>query len=278
MSRIERVKPAVKTEYRLLLPAVALLAALIAVWPAALAAQPAVALQVSATQTQTPAPTLTPSPLPTATPEEIGDSLMAHQRYQAAIAAFRQSPQNNADVWNKMGIANQMMFNMEEATRCYQRSLRMDPKQASVMNNLGTIYDSLKDYPSAERMYRKALKLEPKSPVILKNLGTSLLAQHKYKKGADAYQAALALDPQIFNRNANLRIDNPSSVQERGAMNYYMAQGCVRAGMTDCAVEYLRMALEEGFTNPKKISADSEFAGLRGVPAFEQLMAEQRNQ
>ena len=58
-------------------------------------------------------------------------------------------------------------------------------------------------------------------------------------------------------------------------MNYYMARGCVRAGQNDCAIQYLRMALNEGFTNPKKIEADSEFAVLRGVPAFEQLLAAQ---
>ena len=46
--------------------------------------------------------------------------------------------------------------------------------------------------------------------------------------------------------------------------------------MNDCAIDYLRMALNEGFTNPKKIEADSEFAVLRGVPAFQQLLAEQK--
>ena len=45
----------------------------------------------------------------------------------------------------------------------------------------------------------------------------------------------------------------------------------------DRAIEYLRSALNEGFTNPKKIVADSEFAGLRGLPAFEQLLAGQGN-
>jgi hypothetical protein len=52
-----------------------------------------------------------------------------------------------------------------------------------------------------------------------------------------------------------------------------MAKGCVRASMNDRAIEYLRMALNEGYTNPKKLAADSEFANLRGIPAFEQLLA-----
>ncbi len=103
-------------------------------------------------------------------------------------------------------------------------------------------------------MYRKALKLDPHSALILKNLGTNLLAEHKYNKGWEAYQQALAIDPQIFSDHGAPSVENPSNVQERGAMNYYMAAGCARAGYTDCALQYLRMALDEGFTTRKKVA------------------------
>jgi len=215
---------------------------------------------------------------PPATPEEVGDAMMSHQRYQAAIEAYKQAPRNSAEVWNKMGIAYQLMFNQDEASHCYQTSLRLDPKNSTVMNNLGTVYDSEKEYGNAERLYRKALKFDPNSGLIYKNLGTNLLAQHKYKKGWEMYQAALKIDPNIFKSSDSPRVQNPASVEDRGAMNYYMAKGCLRAGMNDCAIDYLRMALNEGFTNPKKIEADSEFAGLHGYPAFQQLLAEQKQQ
>jgi tetratricopeptide (TPR) repeat protein len=218
-----------------------------------------------------------PSPQVQPTAKEVGDALMAHQRYQAAIEAYKKVPGPSADALNQMGIANQMMFNLHEAVKSYEASLRLEPKNPNVLNNLGTVYDSLKQYGAAERMYRRALKLDPKSAMIEKNLGTNLLAQHHYKKGWAAYQAALAIDPQIFKNSVSPRVENPASVQDRGAMNYYMARGCVRAGQKDCAIEYLRMALNEGFTNPKKIEADSEFASLRGIPAFEQLLAAQHS-
>jgi len=214
---------------------------------------------------------------PPTTPEELGDSLMEHQRYQAAIAAYQQAPRT-AILWNKMGIAYQLMFNAEQAQHCYEASLRLDRKNARVMNNLGTIYDSEKEYSNAERMYRKAVKIDPRSAVIFKNLGTNLLVQRKYTKGWDAYQTALAIDPNIFKSNVGPHIQNPTSAGERGAMNYYMAKGCVRAGQNDCAIDYLRMALNEGFTNPRKIQDDTEFAGLRSLPAFQQLLAEQKQQ
>ena len=255
----------------------------------ALASSQNAAQTVAATAAQalaaTPAPEVAKPPEPLApvaatpaTPEDLGDVLMAQQRYQAALEAYQKDLSRSADVWNKMGIAYQLMFNQEAAMHCYQSSLRLEPKNARVMNNLGTIYDAEKEYGNAERMYRKALKADPKSALIYKNLGTNLLAQHKYNRGWEVYQTALQLDPNIFRNSTSPRIQNPASVEERGAMNFYMAKGCVRAGMNDCAIEYLRMALNEGFTNPKKIAADSEFAGLKDLPAFQQLLASQRRQ
>jgi Tfp pilus assembly protein PilF len=146
-----------------------------------------------------------------------------------------------------------------------------------VLNNLATVYDSLKQYGTAEHLYRKALKSDPHSPLILKNLGTNLLAQHKYNRGWDEYQKALAIDPNIFEDKTSPQVQNPSTVAERGAMNYYMALGCVRMGQTSCALQYLRMALDEGFTSPKKVAADTEFASLRDNPDFQQMLAAQSN-
>ena len=220
----------------------------------------------------------TAAPRPQATPEELGDTLMARHRYQAAIRAYKQVQGSSAELWNKLGIAYQLMLNWQEAVRCYQAALRLDPHNSIFLNNLGTVYDSQKQYGDAQKMYRKALKIEPGSALIHKNLGTALLAQHKYKKGWEMYQAALAIDPHIFDQTSGPRVENPTSIEQRGAMNYYMAKGCVRAGMTDRAIEYLRMALNEGFTNPKKIASDSEFAALHGVPAFDQLLAGEKPQ
>ncbi len=230
-------------------------------------------------QTPAQAPSATPvnaEPHFTPTPEQVGDSLMAHQRYQAAIEAYKKAPRDSADAWNKMGVSYQLMFNQLEATHCYQMALKLSPKNSIVLNNLGTIYVALKQYSTAEKMYHKALKYDPKSALVLKNLGTALLADHKYNKGWEAYQQALTIDPKIFEHSNSVRVENPASIQDRGAMNFYMAKGCVRAGQTDRAIEYLRMALNEGFTSTKKIIEDSEFAALRDVPAFQQMIAAQR--
>jgi Tfp pilus assembly protein PilF len=266
-------------------PATAVLAVLVAVSPLFLVPS-AGASSVATTPTQQPA--ATPMSLPTTqhpaatavapeTPEEIGDRLMAEKKFQAAIDAYRKAPHDSAAVWNKMGIAYQQMFSTDEAMRCYFTSLKLNPQSASVLNNLGTVYASVKDTRSAERYYRKALKIDPKSGPILKNLGTDLLSRRKFREGGEFYAAALAVDPHIFDGPAGLQITDPTSASNRGAMNYYMAKTCVHAGLNDRAIEYLRMALNDGFTNPAKILADNEFANLHTMPAFEQLLVSQRN-
>jgi Tfp pilus assembly protein PilF len=222
-----------------------------------------------------PAPdSVAAAPATPPTHEELGDTMGLHHRYQAAIAEYAKAPPTAA-VWNKMGIDYQMMFNSKDATRCYRESLKLDPHNSQVFNNIGTVYDSLKQYGTAERYYKKALKADPRSPLILKNLGTNLLAQHKYSRGWQEYRKALAIDPHVFEDRSSPQVQNPSTVAERGAMNYYMALGCASMGQVDCALQYLRMALDEGFTSPKKVASDMAFASLRANPDFQQMLAAQ---
>jgi len=209
------------------------------------------------------------------TPEQLGDLHMARRRYQAAIQTYHQMPHISPAVWNKIGMANQQMFILEDAKKSYENALKLDPKNPDILNNMGTVYYSLKQFSNAEKYYRKALKQSPKSALIYKNLGTNLMAQDKFKKGWDCYQAALAIDPEIFERSFQYRVGEPTPAQRRGAMNFYLAKSYVRVGMNDRAVDYLRMAIDEGFTDRKKVLADKEFASLRGIPSFEQLLMEQ---
>jgi tetratricopeptide (TPR) repeat protein len=237
--------------------------------PAALlCGQETTAAVQQAPQTPAVAPQIQP------THEQIADSLMAHQRYQAAIDEYRQAG-DSVDSLNKMGVAFQLMFNLNEAERCYRAALRKDPKNSVSLNNMGSVYMARKAYSNAVRSYRKAVKLNANDALFHKNLGTALLAEHQYKSGWQAYQDALALDPEIFSHSSSVRVDNPSSVQDRGAMNFYMAKGCVKAGLPQRAVYYLRLSLNEGFTTPKKILADAELATLHDNPDFQQMMAAQ---
>lgn len=212
----------------------------------------------------------------TITPEVQGDILMAHQRYVAALDAYRQAPPDSAVLWNKMGIANHHMFNLRDAQRDYEKALKLNPKYSEAWNNLGAVYYGEKLFHESERAYKKALKLNPKSAMFYSNLGTAYLAEGKVKKGAECYRTALSLDPNVFESDPAARIAETGPTQEIATLNYLLAKTYAEAGRKTEALVYLRKAIDEGFNDRKKILDDKEFAILRNVPEFQQLMSDKR--
>ena len=105
---------------------------------------------------------------PAVSAEELGDALMAHKQYEAAIHTYKKITPKSADIWNKTGIAYQMMFDNDDALNCYTEAAKLEPANSNYLNNIGTVYASLKDLKSAERYYRKALKIDPKSAIVLR--------------------------------------------------------------------------------------------------------------
>jgi tetratricopeptide (TPR) repeat protein len=143
---------------------------------------------------------------------------------------------------------------------------------------MGTVFYSEKDFHASERYYRRALKINPASALIYKNLGTNLLAEDKFKKGWDCYQTAISIDPNIFEKSNNPHIGEPTPTHNLGAMNYFLAKSYASVGMKDRAIQYLRLAINEGFIDRKKVMADKEFASLHGSDAFEELVSDRRRQ
>jgi len=235
-------------------------------------------LEVGSYQQQPPARAVDDTPhLALLSPELQGDILMAHQRYIAALDAYRQGPEDSAVLWNKMGIANHHMFNLREAEKDYERALKLNPKFPEALNNLAAVYYGEKLYHHAEHTYKKAIKLNPKSGLFYSNLGTAYLAEGKYKKGAACYRTALALDPNVFEGDPMARIAETGPEQEIATLNYLLAKTYAQAGRKAEALVYLRKALDEGFNDRKKILEDKEFANLRDVPEFQRMLAEKRD-
>ena len=211
------------------------------------------------------------------TPENVGDALFFHHRYEKAIEAYKKAPRSSSRVWNKIGICYEMLLDLKNAERCYRESLRLNRRDDRVWNNLGSVYDAMQDHTRAERQYRQALKINPKSAVTLRNLGTNLIFQNQFEQGQQLYKRALALDCTVFDSDIDIPVTtSTASVHQLGAMNYYKAKDYAQAGMTSQAIKSLRKALNEGFTTPEEIAQDSSFAPLHSDPAFQRLIAEQQ--
>jgi hypothetical protein len=62
-------------------------------------------------------------------------------------------------------------------------------------------------------------------------------------------------------------------VGERARFHYYLAKTYAQAGYAERALQYILMALEEGFKERDKLMEDPEFAKLRETVEFKELMA-----
>lgn len=224
----------------------------------------------------TPATETVASPKPPAplTPEMRGDIYMARKMYREAVDAYREGPPNSPILANKIGIAHHQMQQLDTAKKQYERALKLNKNYPEAINNLGTVYYAKKSYRKATGYYNKALKLTPNSASILSNLGTAYFARKKYKDALTAYSRALEIDPEVFeHRSSQGVLLQERSVEERAKFHYFMAKTYAKAGNAERALLYMRKALEEGFKDKNKFREEEEFASLKELPEFEQLLA-----
>src|ERR1039458_4162359 len=211
------------------------------------------------------------------TPELRGDIFMAKKQYREAIEAFRQGSPNDPVLCNKAGIAYHQLLQLDSALKSYQQAVRLKKDYMEAINNIGTVYYARKSFRRSILYYKRAIKIapsEPRSAAIYSNLGTAFFARKQYKDATDAFQTALSLDPDVFEHRSNFGVLlEERNVEERAKYHYYVAKIYAKNGRTELALQYLRKALEEGYKDRKQIEKDPEFASLRDLKEFKDLMA-----
>lgn len=208
-------------------------------------------------------------------PEKLGDLMMIHRRYLAAVEAYQRAPRSSAVVWNKLGMAYQHMYALDIAKLQYEKALQLEPRYAEALNNLGTVYYGRQNYRKAEKYYRKALRLKPDTATFYSNMGTAYFADHDYKRGIKAYRKAFSLDPEVFIGNPLDRVAEMAPTDQEIALNYALARLYAEAGMFKNAIHCLRVAFLYGFDDTSKLMKDSAFAALRKTPQFHLFMTEE---
>ncbi len=227
-------------------------------------------------QSTTPAPV--PSPKASAQElEDEGDLLRAEKRYLDSVDFYKAAiaKQPSALLWNKEGMAYLLMQNYDEATKCFNRAIKLDKHDAAGYNNRGYMEYRAQKYDKALHYYRKALSLRPTDAVFHYNMGSAYFAMKDYPRAAQEFHAAYKLDPDIFNRVSKTGIIAQTTTPEnRGAFSFMIAKMYAQAGDFDRSIEYLRKAMEEGYKHINKVYTDSEFASLRDDKRFAELMAQ----
>lgn len=219
-------------------------------------------------------PPIVPEKSARVTPEMRGDIFMARKMYREAIDAYREVLGDSAVIHNKIGIAYHQMLDLNSARKWYEKSIKIDPKYSEAINNLGTVYYAKKSYRRSVGLYKKALRISPDSASIHSNLGTAYFARKKYKEAAVEYDIAVKLDPEVFeHRSTQGILLQERTVEERAKFHFYLAKTYAKSGATDRALLYMRKAIEEGFKEKEKFRQDADFATIRDLPEFKELLA-----
>lgn len=209
-------------------------------------------------------------------PETLGDLALARQQYIQAIADYEQIPHKTADIWNKIGIAYHHLFAYKVARGDYERALHMRPNFPQALNNLGAVYYATKKYGKAIKYYQKSLRLDSNSAAVYSNMAVAYFAESKVPQGVEAIRAAFQLDPNIFAEDSPQLVSSELPAHDRAEQDFCLARLFAQAGNVHEAIGYLRRALNEGFSDQKKLMQDHMLASLRATPEFAELMSEQK--
>jgi len=101
----------------------------------------------------------------------------------------------NREIYYKEGDDLIAQKKYEEAIKCYDKALEIDPSSGDVWHGKGIALFNLKRYKEAVACYDEALKFKPDSDGIWCHKGDALLSLGEYKEAVICYDKALEIAP-----------------------------------------------------------------------------------
>jgi predicted O-linked N-acetylglucosamine transferase (SPINDLY family) len=135
------------------------------------------------------------------------------------------SDRHDADTWYMLAAVNHGLGIRDEAARCYEKTIILNPIHPEAHYYLGNIRGENKDYEGAIRCYRKALQLRPQFADAARNLGAILHDLQRTHEAIDCYNAFLEQGP----ASADIYFNLGNALADIGA--YESAVTCYRRAL-----------------------------------------------
>lgn len=187
----------------------------------------------------------------------LGQGYKRAGNLQEARRCFERSlvllPTNNDTLW-MMGEMLTGSDQLDEGRVFLERLIKIKPEYVRGWATLGDNYLKRGDYQNAEKMYRKALALQPEAMQVAQMLGNLAVLRGKYAEARSYY----------------LKVDTFWKNDPENA--YHLACVEALAGRKDGALLWLEKSLQRGYRDYVKIITNSELSAIWGHPRFNYLI------
>ena len=174
-----------------------------------------------------------------------------------AIKHFREAIELKPDfemAENNLRRALAIQKELETEISRFQKMLKDNPENVELQFQLGNLYFRRGELHQAKQQYEKALQLNPKFVPALNNLALVTAADKEY-------DSALAAFFEVLNYN-------PDDAET----HYNIACMYSRLNKADKSIEWLKKAIDKGYSNWKSIKTDEDLDNVRGLDAYQELI------
>jgi tetratricopeptide (TPR) repeat protein len=207
--------------------------------------------------------------------EGKGDLARAHSNYEVAASYYwmaLHSDRQNAELYNKLGIAELQLHQRSAAHKHFAQALKYDPRSFSALNNLGAVAYLDKKYKSAVGYLKQALALDESSAPAHLNLAEAWMGLGEVDRAMTEYARALELDADVLTNSEEGIQAQISTPEQRARVSYLIAKAYAKRGNIEGALEYLRRAKEGRYADLAKVYTDQEFAALWPDPRLAKIV------
>ncbi len=223
----------------------------------------------------------------------LANALRSLGRYEEAVTLHRQTlearkrvlgPENpdTLSSMNNLATASQAMGRDKEAEELFRQTLDIrkrtigpeHPETLSSMNNVAAMHWMLGRHKEAEAIFHETLEIQKRvlgpehreTLTSMTRLADSCSAQGRYQQAEALHRQTLEIRKRV------LGLRHPETLKSM----YDVACAVAQRGARSAALQYLREAVELGFSDVTSLLEDSDLTSLRGDPAFEKIAATAR--
>ena len=161
---------------------------------------------------------------------------------------------NAFNVWNILGVGNNVLGKVDEAIKAYERALSINPNFADAHHNIGNALFEQGKLDQAIEAYKKSLDLEPNNAEAYFNMGNTLQEQGRLDESISSYIRAIRINPnhagvhnnmgnaffdqqkldeaiKAYSKSVNLKSDNSKAYYSLG--NAHKAKGNIQEAISN---------------------------------------------